>query len=210
MRRLRLCLASMASGALGNRPSPLRGSAFNGWTGLEREGESLRDHGASLSSSRKNRFQGRRSRRDGASERRFLYYQGASIGAPSPLKKGRSTKTSNSRGGARTRARGCLKCESEDFSQGADTRTASSRRRPGPIPPCVVVLALGARPFATRDARGYGSRPSPGRRKNKTAHLSVGGLCEQSSRYDCGASLGGVGRGRCWAMKASNSSLSLA
>jgi hypothetical protein len=40
-------------GALGNRPGPLRGAAFNGWTGLEREGESLRDHGASLSSCRK-------------------------------------------------------------------------------------------------------------------------------------------------------------
>jgi len=37
------------------------------------------------------RSQGRRSRCDGASERRFCYYQGASIGAPSPLKKGRST-----------------------------------------------------------------------------------------------------------------------
>ena len=41
-------------GALGNRPCPLRGAAFSGWTGLEREGESPRDHGESLSSSRKN------------------------------------------------------------------------------------------------------------------------------------------------------------
>src|SRR3954452_24543330 len=39
------------------------------------------------------RSQGRRSRCDGASERRCLYYQGASFGAPSPLKvEGRELK----------------------------------------------------------------------------------------------------------------------
>jgi len=39
-------------GALGNRPGHYGASAFNGWTGLEREGESLRDH-AQASSCRK-------------------------------------------------------------------------------------------------------------------------------------------------------------
>src|SRR4051794_26191033 len=39
------------------------------------------------------RPQGRRSRCDGASERRFCFYQGASFGAPSPLKTGRKTKS---------------------------------------------------------------------------------------------------------------------
>src|SRR3954468_22507181 len=48
----------------------------------------------------------------------FCYYQGASFGAPSPLKKGRSTKSLNSRGGARTNWRGCLKFESEIFATG--------------------------------------------------------------------------------------------
>src|SRR6185295_13767037 len=38
------------------------------------------------------RSQGRRSRCDGASERRFCYYHGASFGAPSPLKKRRKLK----------------------------------------------------------------------------------------------------------------------
>src|ERR1700754_2688934 len=63
------------------------------------------------------RPQGRRNRCDGASERRFCYYQGASIGAPSPLKKGGSTKSLNSRGGARTWSRGCLKCEFGNFAR---------------------------------------------------------------------------------------------
>src|SRR6185295_8295122 len=45
----------------------------------------------------------------------LFYYQGASFGAPSPLKKGRSTKSLNSRGGARTKRPGCLKFESRNF-----------------------------------------------------------------------------------------------
>src|SRR6201991_2315771 len=63
------------------------------------------------------RPQGRRNRCDGASERRFCYYHGASIGAPSPLKKGRSTKSLNSHGGAGTRALGCLKFEFGNFRE---------------------------------------------------------------------------------------------
>ena len=96
-------------GALGNRPCPIRGAAFSGWTGVG-EGRGNLPGSASWSRAccRKLRSQGRRSRCDGASERRFCYYQGALFGAPSPLKKGRSTKSSNSRGGAGTRSRGCL------------------------------------------------------------------------------------------------------
>jgi hypothetical protein len=52
-------------------------------------GETCLDQRACLRLRPEARSQGRRSRRGGASERRFLYYQGASFGAPSPLKKGR-------------------------------------------------------------------------------------------------------------------------
>ena len=54
-----------------------------------RVGESLPGWRACSRLRPEDRSQGRRSRCDGASERRFLYYQGASFGAPSPLKKGR-------------------------------------------------------------------------------------------------------------------------
>jgi hypothetical protein len=90
------------------------GSALNGW-GVQVKGRRKPAWMASLLAPvSEARSQGRRNRRDGASERRFCYYQGASFGAPSPLKKGRSTKSLNSRGGARMRALGCLKFEFDD------------------------------------------------------------------------------------------------
>jgi hypothetical protein len=79
-------------GALGNRPCPLRGAAFNGWTRRVKGGETCLDGELARARARKNRSQGRRSRRDGASEGRSFYYQGASFGAPSPLKRGDQLK----------------------------------------------------------------------------------------------------------------------
>src|SRR5438105_4582114 len=92
-------------GALGNRPCPLWGAAFNGWTGLEREGESPRDHGESLSSSRKNGPGVEEVAAGGAPNRRCrvrCFPKGnmprpvtsAPFGAPLPLTKGRQTKSS--------------------------------------------------------------------------------------------------------------------
>jgi len=75
-------------GALGNRPCPLRGAAFSGWTRRVKGGETCLDGELARARARKLGPKDR-NRCDGASERRFLYYQGASFGAPSPLKKGR-------------------------------------------------------------------------------------------------------------------------
>ena len=71
--------------ALGSRPGPLRGSAFNGWTGQVKGGVTCLDGELARACARKLGPRGR-NRCDGASERRFCYYQGASFGAPSPLK----------------------------------------------------------------------------------------------------------------------------
>ena len=79
--------------ALGNRPCPLRGAAFSGWTGQAKGGRKPAWMAACSRLRPEERAQGRRSRCDGASERRFCYYQGASFGAPSPLKvEGRELK----------------------------------------------------------------------------------------------------------------------
>src|SRR6195952_3781664 len=52
-------------GALGNRPCPLRGAAFNGWTRRVKGGETCLDGELARARARKNRSQGRRSRRGG-------------------------------------------------------------------------------------------------------------------------------------------------
>ena len=80
-------------GALGNRPCPIRGAALSGWTGAGEGWGNLPGWRACSRRCPEVRSQGRRSRCDGASERRFCYYQGALFGAPSPLKKGRSTES---------------------------------------------------------------------------------------------------------------------
>src|SRR4051812_21039502 len=98
MRRPRPCLASVDPGALGNRPGPLRGSAFNGWTRRVKGGETCLDGEFARARARKNRSQGRRSRRGGTlrgvavclcfSAIREISrgrYQGAPFGVPSPL-----------------------------------------------------------------------------------------------------------------------------
>src|SRR5438128_2536680 len=91
MRRPRLCLASTDSEALrGCRPGPLRGSA------TEMAGRGQASGGKpscrKAAKSPEERSLSHKSR-DGASERRFFYYHGASFGAPSPLKaEGRELK----------------------------------------------------------------------------------------------------------------------
>src|ERR1700712_822761 len=55
-------------GALGNRPGPLRGAAFNGWTRRVKGGETRLDGELARACARKNRSQGRRSRRGGTLE----------------------------------------------------------------------------------------------------------------------------------------------
>jgi hypothetical protein len=89
MWRPRLCLASMDPGGLGEPSGPTTrlclqwlDGAGEGWAKACLDGE-LR-----FAPVPEVRPQGRRSRCDGASERRFCYYQGASFGAPSPLKVG--------------------------------------------------------------------------------------------------------------------------
>jgi hypothetical protein len=103
-------------GALGNRPGPIRGSAFNGWTRQVKGGETCLDGELARACARKNRSQGRRSRRGGTlrgvavclcfSAIREISrgrYQGAPFGVPSPLNvEGRSTK-SPTRAAARER-----------------------------------------------------------------------------------------------------------
>ena len=89
--------------ALGSRPCPLRGAALNGWTGQVKGGVTCLDGELARACARKLGPRDR-NRCDGASERRCCYYQGASFGAPSPLKKGRSTK-SPTRAAARERER---------------------------------------------------------------------------------------------------------
>jgi hypothetical protein len=59
------------------------------------------------------RPQGRRSRRDGASEGRIFTTKARRSALRLPSKRGEKTKSLNSRGGARTRSRGCLKFESK-------------------------------------------------------------------------------------------------
>src|ERR1700709_2278987 len=81
MRRPRPCLASVDPGGLGYPSVPTTGRCLQwldetgeGWAKACLDGELAR------ACARKNRSQGRRSRCDGASERRFC-----SFGAPSPL-----------------------------------------------------------------------------------------------------------------------------
>src|SRR5436305_7340201 len=52
-------------GALGNRPCPLRGAAFNGWTRQAKGGETCLDGEKSSRPRSEVRSQGRRSRRGG-------------------------------------------------------------------------------------------------------------------------------------------------
>src|SRR3954454_19194773 len=82
----------------------------------------------------------------------FCYYQGASFGAPSPLKRGDQLK-SNSRGGARTKSRGCLKCESRIFGMRGHT-LAVVPAKAGTHTPCVIVLALEAKAFCNTRCQG--------------------------------------------------------
>src|SRR5436305_9916272 len=102
MRRPRLCLASADSEVLrGCRPGPIRGSATEvGRTGTGSGGKPPCRKAAKSPEARSLSHKSR----DGASERRICYYQGASFGAPSPLKEGRSTK-SPARAAARERGR---------------------------------------------------------------------------------------------------------
>src|SRR4051794_35750135 len=89
MRRPRLCLASQTRRFWGCRPGPIRGSATEvGWTGQAAAGNR---RAARQPSPRKNgplATNPAMERPKGA----FCYYQGASFGAPSPLKKGRKLK----------------------------------------------------------------------------------------------------------------------
>src|ERR1700740_390342 len=104
MRRPRTCLASADSGGLGEPSVPTTGRCLKwldgtgeGWAKACLDGELARACARKLGPRDRNRC-------DGASERRFCYYQGASFGAPSPLKTGRSTKSST-RAAARGRER---------------------------------------------------------------------------------------------------------
>ena len=111
-------------GALGNRPCPLRGAAFNGWTRQVKGGETCLDGELARACARKS---GPKVEEVAAMERpkgAFCYYQGASFGAPSPLKKGRSTK-SPTRAAARERRRVAVLNLRIEFEQDAATRSAS-------------------------------------------------------------------------------------
>src|SRR5947209_9419292 len=102
MRRPRLCLASADSEALGVAVRAHYGALPLRWLDGDRQrwgNPSCRK----AAKSPEERSLSHKSR-DGASERRFCYYQGASFGAPSPLKEGRKTK-SPTRAAARGRWR---------------------------------------------------------------------------------------------------------
>ena len=83
---------------------PLTGSATVSWLDGDRRAARERRAQGTLRGSAKSPEERTRvlRRRGGASEGRIFYYQGASFGAPSPLKKGRSTK-SPTRAAARER-----------------------------------------------------------------------------------------------------------
>ena len=87
MRRPRLCFANADPGGLGEPSVPTTGRCLK-WLDETGEGwaKACLDGEKSSRLRSEVRSQGRRSRCDGASERRFCYYQGASFGAPSPLK----------------------------------------------------------------------------------------------------------------------------
>jgi hypothetical protein len=89
--------APRTRGALGNRPCPLRGAAFNGWTRRAKGGETCLDQRVCSRPRSEVRSQGRRSRRGGTPEgvAVCLYfpairetsrgrYQGAPFGVPPP------------------------------------------------------------------------------------------------------------------------------
>src|SRR3954451_2008774 len=119
MRRLGTCLASTNREALGFRPALRKGSATVSWLDGDRRAARKRRAQGSLRRSAKSPEERTRvlRRRGGASrgDAVCLYfpairetsrgrYQGAPFGAPSPLKKGRSTKSST-RAAARERGR---------------------------------------------------------------------------------------------------------
>jgi hypothetical protein len=89
-------------GALGNRPCPIRGAAFNGWTRQVKGGRKPAWMASLLAPALGSQVPRSRKSPRWSVRKALFYYQGASFGAPSPLKKGRSTE-SPTRAAARER-----------------------------------------------------------------------------------------------------------
>src|SRR3954454_24329022 len=114
MRRLGTCLASTNREALGFRPALKKGSATVIWPDGDRRAARKRraqgPYGVCQVPGRTD--QGFKTPRWSV-ERRILLLPRRVVRRSISPQKGRSTKSLNSHGGARTRSRGCLKFESE-------------------------------------------------------------------------------------------------
>src|SRR3954447_21067899 len=120
MRRPRLCLASADSEALrGCRPGPIRGSATEvGRTGT---GSGGKPSCRKAAKSPEERSLSHKSC-DGASERRILLLPRRVVRRSiSPHLRGEKRQKPNSRGGARTRALGCLNLPNRNLKRGTSS-----------------------------------------------------------------------------------------